>query len=65
MVGAPLAYYSWAHVEEWPWRGPGGGEGANHLAVVAGLVGDPLVLVAVMVLGLHFARWIGERASRS
>jgi hypothetical protein len=30
-VGMPLAYYSWAHIEEWPRRGPGGGEGANHL----------------------------------
>jgi len=64
-VGVPLACYSWAHIEEWPRRGPGGGEGANHLAAVAGLVGDPLVLVAVIVFGLRLARWIGGRASQS
>jgi hypothetical protein len=58
VVGAPLSYYGAAHFGEWPRRGPGGGNGANHLAVVAALVGGALAGVAVLGLGLRLARWM-------
>jgi hypothetical protein len=55
VAGVPLALYGFAHIDEWPRRGPGGGEGANHVAVLAALTGGVLTLFAGLSL---LARWL-------
>ena len=61
VLGTPFAIYGFGHIAEWPRRGPGGGEGANHLAVFAAIVGGVLLLTAALALGVRLARWLAGR----